>query len=77
MTTVRTCTLTEEQRKDAIMKQIWSSKSNSAGPREIKKRLASEEDIHISRDEVTRIMKQIDFLGMIRKSPTSPTGRSP
>jgi len=66
---VRTCPLTQEQRRDAVIEQVNNTESSIVGPRGIKSRLALEKGIYLSRNQITTIMKEVDPVGFVRRSP--------
>jgi len=61
--------LTQEERREAVIEQMDKTGSSVVGPRGIKHRLALEEEIYLSRAEITRIMQEVDPVGFIRRSP--------
>jgi len=61
--------LTPEERREAIIEQMDKTRSGVVGPNGIKHRLRLEEGIYLPRAEITKIMREVDPVGFIRRSP--------
>jgi hypothetical protein len=67
--TSRICSLTEDEQVQAVSHQIRTTQSSIVGVRGVQQRLALENNIRIPRSRVTEIMKEIDPVGFIRRTP--------